>query len=73
MAILRGEDPETVDNYGTNPNSGEHLSLSADPTIERPARHVSIESGVPLPPAREEPEEPAPEKPEKPSDSDTKE
>jgi cell division protease FtsH len=48
MAILNGEDPDQVDNFGTGPNSG---SAAQDPTIERPALHVSMESGLPEPPA----------------------
>jgi cell division protease FtsH len=47
MAILNGEDPDQVDNFGTGPNSGS----AEDPTIERPALHVSMESGLPEPPA----------------------
>jgi cell division protease FtsH len=64
MAILNGEDPDQVDNFGTGPNSGS----AEDPTIERPALHVSMESGLPEPPAPpaqdESSKENAPEQPE---------
>lgn len=58
MAILHGEDPDLVDNYGTNPAARSN-SLANDPTIEKPARHISMDSTVPLPPAAEEPEDEA--------------
>jgi cell division protease FtsH len=63
MAILNGEDPELVDNYGTGPNAARENSLPGDPTIEKPARHVSMESGLPQPPAPPQEEAPAEEAP----------
>ena len=56
-AILNGEDPERVSEEQAGHSSGSHAapkSLPADPTIEKPARHISMDSTVPLPPARNE-------------------
>ncbi len=56
MAIVHGEDPDTVDNFGvcsgTRPNSStpEVRSLPNDSTIEKPARHISMDTTIPLPP-----------------------
>ncbi len=51
MAIVRGEDPDAVDNFGLNPASSPTVrGLPQDPTIEKPARHISMDSSIPLPP-----------------------
>ncbi|MCD8145065.1 MAG: ATP-dependent zinc metalloprotease FtsH [Oscillospiraceae bacterium] len=65
MAIIHGEDPDAVDNYGVKSGSStpEPKALPADPTIEKPARHISMDSSVPTPPsAGNGTDEPTPEK-----------
>jgi cell division protease FtsH len=64
MAILNGEDPDLVDNFGIGPNA---TSAAEDPTIERPALHVSMESGLPSPAQDNTSDE---EKPEQPDESE---
>ena len=65
-AIMNGEDPEKVNPSDENTYSSHSSSSSSssynDPTIERPARHISIDRNAPLPPSQDDgqPDTPSP-------------